>query len=157
MLLTRQSVRSVGSRADVKTTTTTTSPCAVVSCKVTEVVVVPQNMVLDAETLAQLLEVVGATVAVATAAHEDTSFLDRWQNDEVYRASQLEHGPSMARMALSRVARQRMLGSAITTTTPKSRTDEYKETCMGTSERKGLNCCQVHLNPDSMCSLAHFS
>ena len=56
-------------------------------------------------------------------------------------------GPSMARV----------VGSAITTTTPESRTDQYKETCSGRSERKGLNCCQVHLNPDSICSLAHFS
>ena len=66
-------------------------------------------------------------------------------------------GPSMARMALSRVARQRMVGSAITTTTPESRTDWCKETCTGTSERKGLSCCQVHLIPNSICSLAHFS
>ena len=66
-------------------------------------------------------------------------------------------GPSMARMPLSRLARQRMVGPAITTTTPESRTDWYKETCTGRSERKGLNCCQVHLNPDSICSLAHFS
>ena len=66
-------------------------------------------------------------------------------------------GPSMARMPLSRVARQRMVGSATTTTTPESRTDWYKETCTGTSERKGLSCCQVHLNPDFICSLVHFS
>ena len=32
-------------------------------------------------------------------------------------------GPSIAKMALSRVARQRMVGSAMTTTTPESRTD----------------------------------
>ena len=32
-------------------------------------------------------------------------------------------GPSMARVALSRVARQRMVGPAITTTTPESRSD----------------------------------
>ena len=57
-------------------------------------------------------------------------------------------GSSMARVALSRVARQKMVGS---------RTDQYKETCTVTSERKGLRCCQVHLNPDSICSLAHFS
>ena len=66
-------------------------------------------------------------------------------------------GPSLARMALSRVARQRMVGSAITTTTPESRTDKHKETCTGTSERKSLSCCQVRLSPDSMCSLSHFS
>ena len=66
-------------------------------------------------------------------------------------------GPSMTRMALSRMARKRMVGSAITTTTPESRTDQYKETCTETSEREGLNCCQVHLNPDSIRSLAHFS
>ena len=64
--------------------------------------------------------------------------------------------PARARLALSRVARQRMVGSAITTTTPVSRTDWYKETCTETSERKGLNCCQVHLNPGSICGLAHF-
>ena len=63
----------------------------------------------------------------------------------------------MARMALSRVARQRKVGSAITATTLELRTDKYKETCTGTSERKGLNCCQVHLNPDCICRLAHFS
>ena len=62
-------------------------------------------------------------------------------------------GPSMTRMAFSRVARQRMVGSAITTTTPESRTDLCKGICTGRSERRGLNCCQVHLNPDSMCSL----
>ena len=45
-------------------------------------------------------------------------------------------GPSMARLALSRVARQRMVGSAITTTTSESRTDWCKETCTGTSERE---------------------
>ena len=56
-----------------------------------------------------------------------------------------------------RVARPRMLGSAITTTTPESRTDLYWEACAGTSERKGLSCCQIHLNPDSICSLLHFS
>ena len=66
-------------------------------------------------------------------------------------------GPPMARMALSRVARERMVGSGITTTTPESRTDLYNETCTEKSERKDLNCCQVHLNLDSMCSLAHFS
>ena len=27
----------------------------------------------------------------------------------------------------------------------------------GRSERKGLNCCQVHLTPDSNCSFGHFS
>ena len=37
-----------------------------------------------------------------------------------------------------------------------SRTDKYKEICTVRSERKGLNCCQVHPNPDSICSLAHF-
>ena len=62
-------------------------------------------------------------------------------------------GPSKARMALSRMARQRMVRSAITPTTPESRIDWYKET----SERKGLNWCEVHLNPDSICSLAHIS
>ena len=66
-------------------------------------------------------------------------------------------GPSMARLALTRVARQRIVGSAITTTTPESRTDYYKETCTGTSEREGLSCYQVHLNLDFICSLAHFS
>ena len=66
-------------------------------------------------------------------------------------------GPSRARMALSRVARQRMVGSAITATTPESRTDKYKGTCTARSERKGLNCCPVHLNADSICSLAHVS
>ena len=62
-------------------------------------------------------------------------------------------GPSMARMAPSRVASQRM-GPATTTTTPDSRSNLLQETV---GERKGLSCCQVHLNPDSMCSLAHFS
>ena len=52
-------------------------------------------------------------------------------------------GPSMARLALSRMARQRMVGSAITPTAPESRTDQYKETCTETSERKGLNCFKV--------------
>ena len=66
-------------------------------------------------------------------------------------------GPSKARVALSRMARQRMVGPAITTTTPESRSDWYKETCTDTSERKGLNYCHVHLNPDCICSLAHFS
>ena len=66
-------------------------------------------------------------------------------------------GPSMARKALSRVARQRMVGSAITTTTPESRTDWHKETCAWTSERKDLSCCQVHLNLYSICCLSHFS
>ena len=32
-----------------------------------------------------------------------------------------------------------------------------KETCTVRSKRKGLNCCQVHMNPDSICSLAHLS
>ena len=63
----------------------------------------------------------------------------------------------MARMALSRVARHRMVGSAIITTTPESRTDKYKETCMVASEREGLSCCLVHPNLDSTWSLAHFS
>ena len=63
-------------------------------------------------------------------------------------------GPSVARMALSRVAGQRMVGPSITTTTPESRSDEPQETV---GERKGLNCCQVHMNPESICSLAHFS
>ena len=63
-------------------------------------------------------------------------------------------GPSLARMALSRVARQRMAGPAITTTTPGSRSDQPQETV---GERKGLNCCQVHLNPESICNFAHFS
>ena len=45
-------------------------------------------------------------------------------------------GPSMARQALTRVVRQSVVGSAITTTTPESRTDWYMETCMGISERK---------------------
>ena len=40
-------------------------------------------------------------------------------------------GPSLARMALSRVARQRMVGSAMTTTTSESRTAKCKETCTG--------------------------
>ena len=66
-------------------------------------------------------------------------------------------GPSMARMALSRVARQRMVESTITTTTPEPRTDQYKETGTGRSERKGLNCFQVHLNPDSICGLLRTS
>ena len=39
---------------------------------VAELVVVNQNMVFDAETLAQLLEVVGATAAAAIATHEDS-------------------------------------------------------------------------------------
>ena len=63
-------------------------------------------------------------------------------------------GPSMARMAPSRVASQRMVGPATTTTTPESRSNLLQETA---GERKGLSCCQVHLNPDSICSLAHFS
>ena len=46
----------------------------------------------------------------------------------------------MAWKALSRVARQRMVGSAITTTTSESRTDWYNET---STERSGLNCCVV--------------
>ena len=46
-------------------------------------------------------------------------------------------GPSMASMALSRVVRHRMVGSAKTTTTSESRTDQYKETCTERSERKG--------------------
>ena len=50
-----------------------------------------------------------------------------------------------------------MVGSAITTTTPVSRTDWYKETCTETSERKGLNCCQVLLHPAFIRSLAHVS
>ena len=41
-------------------------------------------------------------------------------------------GPSKARKALSRMAKQRMMGSAITTTTPESRTDLHKETCTKT-------------------------
>ena len=49
-----------------------------------------------------------------------------------------------------------MVGSAISTTTPESRTDKHKETCAETSERC-LICIQVHLNPDSIRSLAHFS
>ena len=65
-------------------------------------------------------------------------------------------GPSMARMALSWVARQRMVRSVTTSTTPESRTDQHKETCAETSERC-LNFCQVHLKPDSIRSLAHFS
>ena len=44
-------------------------------------------------------------------------------------------GPSVARMTLSRMTK-RMVGSSITTTTPESRTDQYKEACTGTSERK---------------------
>ena len=44
-------------------------------------------------------------------------------------------GPSMASMALSRVARQRMVASVIITTTPEWRTGHYKETCTETSER----------------------
>ena len=64
-------------------------------------------------------------------------------------------GQSKARMA--RMARQRMVGSAITRTTPESCTEKYKESCMETSEREDLNCCQVHLNPDSIRSLAHVS
>ena len=48
-------------------------------------------------------------------------------------------------------------GSAITPTTRESRTDLYNETCTEASERKDLNCCQVHVNPDSIRSLAHFS
>ena len=66
-------------------------------------------------------------------------------------------GPSKARMVLPRMARQRMAGSAISPTKLESRTDKYKGTCIETSEREGLNCCQVHLNPDSIRSLAHFS
>ena len=66
-------------------------------------------------------------------------------------------GPSMGRLALSRMARQRMVGSAITPTTPESRTDWCKETCTETSERKGLNCCQIHLNLDlTVRTYAHF-
>ena len=61
----------------------------------------------------------------------------------------------MARMALSKVGRQRMVvGPMITTTTPESRSDQPQETV---GQRKSLNCCQDHLNPDSICSLAHFS
>ena len=45
----------------------------------------------------------------------------------------------------------------VTPTTPESRTDQHKETCTETSERKDLNYCQVHLNPDSIHSLALFS
>ena len=41
-------------------------------------------------------------------------------------------GPSMARMALSRVAGQAMVGSVMTPTTPESRTDKYTETCTET-------------------------
>ena len=43
-------------------------------------------------------------------------------------------GQSKARMA--RMARQRMVGSAITRTTPESCTEKYKESCMETSERE---------------------
>ena len=50
-----------------------------------------------------------------------------------------------------------MAGSAITPTTRESRTDLYNETCTEASERKDLNCCQVHVNSDSIRSLAHFS
>ena len=48
-------------------------------------------------------------------------------------------GQSMTRMALLKVARQRMVGSALTTTTPESRTDLYKETCTEKSERQFLS------------------
>ena len=65
-------------------------------------------------------------------------------------------GPSMERMALSCMARQRMARSVTTSTTPESHTDQHKETCAETSERC-LNCCQVHLNPVSIRGLAHFS
>ena len=57
--------------------------------------------------------------------------------------------PSMARMALSRVARERMVRPA-----PESRSGQLQETV---GKRRGLNCCQIHLNPESICSLAHFS
>ena len=50
-----------------------------------------------------------------------------------------------------------LVGSATTMTTPESRTDYHKETCTVRSERKGLNCSQVHLHPDSICGLTHFS
>ena len=46
--------------------------------------------------------------------------------------------------------------SVTTSTTLESRTDQHKETCAETSGRC-LICCQVHLNPDSTRSLAHFS
>ena len=60
----------------------------------------------------------------------------------------------MAGMALSRVARQKMVGPAMTATTPESRSD-WPEGTVG--ERTLFNCCQVHLNPESICSLSHFS
>ena len=41
-----------------------------VSYMVADLVVVDQNMIFDAETLVQLIEVLGATVAAAIAAHE---------------------------------------------------------------------------------------
>ena len=48
------------------------SVCCFVSYTVAGLVVVDLNMVFDAETLAQLLEVVGATVAAAIGAHEES-------------------------------------------------------------------------------------
>ena len=38
-------------------------------------------------------------------------------------------------------------GTAISPTTPESRTDFYQETCAQTSEREGLNCCTWIRNP----------
>ena len=52
----------------------------------------------------------------------------------------------------SRVARQRMVGPAITTTTPESRTNEYQETCTERSEQKTLNCRQVCRQHTCLCA-----